>query len=178
MRVSVSFFSVVLAFWFLLIKLNIQIVWIQTKRSKLEQTTNYNEWQIVETENKRFHLFYSIWPVNRQWMVRYRAFLRCFFFLIRFVWKIQQNLAEQQIKLVGEESNQICTAVFGVLFCFVANQSKESVCVFFCCVYVCLEFSFTSFWMEFDIKSMIVLQCDFKMFEKYLNDSHAAHCTN
>lgn len=129
-RVSVSFFSVVLAFWFLLIKLNIQIVWIQTKRSKLEQTTNYNEWQIVETENKRFHLFYSIWPVNRQWMVRYRAFLRCFFF-IRFVWKIQQNLAEQQIKLVGEESNQICTAVFGVLFCFVANQSKESVCVFF-----------------------------------------------
>lgn len=109
----------------------------------MEQTTNYNEWQIVETENKRFHLFYSIWPVNRQWMVRYRAFFQCVFF-IRFVWKIQQNLAEQQIKLVGEESNQICTAVFGVLFCFVANQSKESVRVFFAlCVF--LEFSFTSF---------------------------------
>lgn len=28
---------------------------------------------------------------------------------ICFIWKIQQNLAEQQIKLVGEESNQICT---------------------------------------------------------------------
>lgn len=59
-------------------------------------------------------------------------FFRSFFY-IRFVWKIQQNLAEQQIKLVGEESNQICTAVFGVLFCFVANQSKESV-RFFCSV--------------------------------------------
>lgn len=65
-------------------------------------------------------------------------FSSMFFILIRFVWKIQQNLAEQQIKLVGEESNQICTAVFGVLFCFVANQSKESVCVFFL-LCVCLS---------------------------------------
>lgn len=31
-----------------------------TKRSKLKQTTKFNEWQIVETENKRFHLFYSV----------------------------------------------------------------------------------------------------------------------